>query len=133
MLSPIEKILFVLAVAASLYFTYRGVRRIISHIGSGHGQPDWNLVWKRIGDLIVKVGLFQPVFRLRLGPSILHGLIGWGFIVFLVVNLNDLVYGYTGFAILNNTGGVGNVYRLLADVANVAILFGIVAMVIRRY
>ncbi len=29
MLSSIEKVLFVLAVAASLYFTYRGVRRII--------------------------------------------------------------------------------------------------------
>jgi len=133
MLSPIEKVLFVLAVAASLYFTYRGVRRIISHIGSGHGRPDWSLVWKRIGDLIVKVGLFKPVFRLRLGPSILHGLIGWGFLTFLLINLADLIYAFTNFKLLESLGAVGNFYRLLADVAGVAIIVGIIGMVIRRF
>src|SRR5512133_2808401 len=50
MLSPIEKVLFVLAVAASLYFTYQGVKRIIGHISSGQGKPNWGLIWKRIGD-----------------------------------------------------------------------------------
>src|SRR5512135_2960540 len=132
-LTVTEKILFGLAVVASLYFTWRGVQRIIRHISSGHGQVTWSLIWKRIGQLIAKVGLFQPVFRFRLGPSILHALIGWGFIIFLVVNLNDLVYGYTGFAILNQTGGVGDVYRLLADIANTAILVGIIGMAIRRF
>ncbi len=65
MLSPIEKILFALAVLVSLYFTYRGVMRIIGHISSGQGKPDWSLIWKRIGDIIVKAVLFQPVFRFR--------------------------------------------------------------------
>ena len=97
MLSSIEKILFALAVLVSLYFTYRGVLRIIGHISSGHGKPDWNLLWKRIADVIVKAGLFQPVFRFRLGPSILHGLIGWGFLTFLLINLADLIYAYTGY------------------------------------
>ncbi|HEY3475670.1 MAG TPA: hypothetical protein VGK56_13755, partial [Anaerolineales bacterium] len=90
MLTVIEKILFALAVVVSLYFTYRGVMRIIAHISSGQGRPDWSVIWKRIGDLIVKVGLFQPVFRFRLGPSILHGLVGWGFLTFLLINLADL-------------------------------------------
>ena len=66
MLSVIEKILFAIATIASLYLTYRGVMRIVSHITSGQGKPDWSLVWKRIGDLILKVGFFQPVFRFRL-------------------------------------------------------------------
>src|SRR5512141_1792201 len=133
MLTVIEKFLFALAVIASLYFTWLGVQRIIKHISSGHGKVDWSLIPKRIGELIAKVGFFQPVFRFRLGPSILHALIGWGFIVFLVVNLNDLVYGYTGFAILNRTGSVGDAYRLLADIANAAILIGIIGMAIRRF
>ncbi|HEY5983486.1 MAG TPA: (Fe-S)-binding protein [Anaerolineales bacterium] len=133
MLSIVEKVLFAAATLASLYFTWRGVQHILKNISSGHGKVDWSLPWKRLGELIAKVGLFQPVFRLRLGPSILHGLIGWGFIVFLVVNLNDLIYGYTGFSILTRTGVVGDAYRLLADIANVAIIVGIVAMVIRRY
>ena len=133
MLTLTEKVLFTLAVVLSLYFTWRGVQRIIKHISSGHGRVDWSLAWKRIGELIAKVGFFQPVFRFRLGPSILHALIGWGFIVFLVVNLNDLVYGYTRFAILDRTGAVGDVYRLIADIANAAILVGIVAMAFRRF
>ena len=133
MLSPLEKILFAIAVLISLYFTYRGVMRIITHISSGQGKPDWSLAWKRIGDLIVKVGLFQPVFRFRLGPSILHGLIGWGFLTFLLINLADLIYAYTGFKLLENTGWFGEFYRLLADIAGAAILFGIVAMAFRRF
>ena len=72
MLSLTEKILFVFATIASLYLTYKGVMRIIGHISSGQGKPDWSLLWKRIGDLVVKIGLFQPVFRFRLWPSILH-------------------------------------------------------------
>ena len=133
MLSLIEKILFVLATAVSLYFTYLGVRRIIAHISSGQGKPDWSLIWKRLGELIVKVGLFQPVFRFRLGPSILHGLIGWGFLSFLLINLADLIYAYTGWKMLEHLGWFGDAYRLLADVANVAILVGILAMAVRRF
>jgi Fe-S oxidoreductase len=133
MLSLIEKILFAAAVVVSLYFTYRGVMRIVGHIASGHGKPDWNLAWKRLGKVIVKAGLFQPVFRFRLGPSIFHALIGWGFISFLLINLADLIYAYTGFKLLENTGSFGDFYRLLADVAGVGILVGIIAMAIRRF
>jgi len=133
MLTLIEKILFFIATLTSLYFTYRGVARIMNHINNGQGKIDWSLAYKRIGDLIVKVGLFQPVFRLRLGPSILHGLIGWGFLSFLLINLADLIYAYTGFKLLEHLGLFGDAYRLLADIANVAIIVGIVAMVIRRF
>ncbi|MEW6402457.1 MAG: (Fe-S)-binding protein, partial [Chloroflexota bacterium] len=133
MLSPIEKVLFVLATLASLYFTYAGVKRIANHISSGQGKINWLLIWKRIGELIVKVGLFQPVFRFRFWPSLLHALIGWGFLSFLLINLADLIYAYTEFKLLDHLGWFGDFYRGLADVANVAIIVGIVAMVIRRF
>jgi Fe-S oxidoreductase len=133
MLSLVEKILFAIAVLVSLYFTYRGVMRIIGHISSGHDKPDWSLIWKRLGTLIVKVGLFQPVFRFRLGPSILHGLIGWGLFVFLLVDLSELIYGLTEFRLLDQGGIIGDIYRLIADIANTAIIISIVALVIRRF
>jgi len=133
MLTLIEKILFIVATLVSLYFTYRGVAHIMRHINSGQGKMDWSLAYKRIGELIVKVGLFQPVFRFRLFPSILHGLIGWGFLSFLLINLADLIYAYTGFKLLEHTGLFGNAYRLLADIANVAIIVGILAMIFRRF
>ena len=133
MLTPIEQILFAIAVLVSLYFTYRGVDRIVKLISSGQGKPDWKAAFKRIPEVFAKVISYQPVFRFRLWSSILHALIGWGFLIFLVVNLSDLIYGYTGFSILNQTGTFGNVYRWLADIANVTILFGMLAMVIRRF
>ncbi len=133
MLTLVEKILFAAAVLVSVYFTYRGMMRIIGHISSGQGKPDWKLAWKRIGEVIVKAGLFQPVFRFRLGPSILHALIGWGFITFLLINLADLIYAYTGFKLLENTGWFGNFYRWLADVAGMAIILGIIGMAVRRF
>ena len=133
MLTFAEKILFVIATLASLYYTYRGAALIMQRINSGQGKIEWSLAYKRVGELILKVGLFQPVFRFRLGPSILHGLIGWGFLSFLLINLADLIYAFTGFKLLEHTGLFGDVYRLLADIANIAIIFGIVAMAVRRF
>ncbi|MBV6396714.1 MAG: putative iron-sulfur-binding oxidoreductase FadF [Anaerolineales bacterium] len=133
MLTFIEKILFALATIVSLYFTVCGVRRIVAHIASGQGRVDWSLIPKRIGGLIVKIGLFQPVFRLRFWPSLMHGLIGWGFLSFLLINLADLIYAYSGWRLLDHTGLFGDAYRLLADLANVAILAGILYMVARRF
>jgi Fe-S oxidoreductase len=133
MLSPIEKVLFALATLTSLYFTYRGVKHIIRIIGSGQGWPNWSLIWKRLWQLIYKVGLFQPVFRFRLWPSILHALIGWGFLSFLLVNLSDLIYAYTGFKLLESTGRFGDIYRLIADILGAGIIFGILSMAVRRF
>jgi len=133
MLTLIERIIFALATIVSLYLTYRGVMRIISHISSGQGKINWSLIPKRISDLIVKTVFFQPVFRLRLIPSLLHGFIGWGFFTYLLINLSDLIYGYTGFKILYNTGLFGDVYRLLADFMGLAIMVGMLLLAFRRY
>ncbi len=133
MLTLAEKILFALAVAGSLYFTWQGARRIIGNIASGQGKPAWNLVVRQAGGAIFKFLTFQPVFRFRLLPSLLHGFIGWGFIAFLLINLADLLYGYTGWRLLESTGLFGDLYRLLADIANVAILVGIIGMAARRF
>src|SRR5262245_12072307 len=107
MLTIIEKFLFAIATAISLYYTYRGVQRIAKNISSGQGKIDWSLVWKRIGDLIAKVIFFQPVFRLRPGPSLFHAFVGWGFFVYLLINISDVIYAYTGFKILENSGAFG--------------------------
>ena len=132
-LSLAEKILFALATIVSLYFTYLGVRRIIHHISSGQGRPDWNLIWKRIGEVIGKAVFFQPVFRFRPGVSLLHAFIGWGLLVYLLINLTDVIYAYTGFKLLYNIGSVGNIYRLIADFFGVAIMVGMASLAFRRY
>jgi Fe-S oxidoreductase len=133
MLSLVEKILFAVAVLVSLYFTYRGVMRIVAHISSGQGKPTWSLIWKRLGELVVKAVLFQPVFRFRFGVSFLHALIGWGFFTYLLINIADVIYAYTNFKILDNTGLFGDMYRLLADFMGVGIMIGMLSLSFRRY
>ena len=133
MLTPIEKILFAIATAISLYYTYRGVQRIAKNISGGQGKINWSVARKRIDDLMAKVIFFQPVFRFRLGPSFFHALVGWGFFVYLLINISDLIYAYTGFKILENSGMFGDVYRLLADFLGAGILVGLAALAFRRY
>jgi len=133
MLTLIEKILFSIATVISLYYTYRGAQLIIKNISSGQGKIDWSLAWKRMGDLIAKVVFFQPVFRFRLGPSLLHAFVGWGFFIYLLINISDLIYAYTGFKILENSGLFGDVYRLLADFLGAGILVGLASLAFRRY
>ncbi len=133
MLTLVEKILFALAVLVSLYFTYRGVMRIIGHISSGQGKPDWSLIWKRTGDVIVNSVFFQPVIRFRPAVSILHAFIGWGLLIYLLINLTDVIYAYTGFKLLHQLGRFGDLYRLLADFFGVAIMVGMASLAFRRY
>ena len=134
MLTLIEKILFVVAVLVSLYFTWQGVHRIIKIIRRGQGKPDWSLAWKRLWSVTLEVGTFQPLFRFRLGPSLLHALIGWGFLYFVLVNLADLLNAYIpGFRFSENMGLVGDIYRLLADLFGTGVVIGIVGMEIRRF
>ena len=65
MLTLVEKILFIVATLVSLYFTYRGVARIMDLINSGQGKIDWSLAYKRIGDLILKGGIVPTCFSFQ--------------------------------------------------------------------
>jgi Fe-S oxidoreductase len=110
------------------------VQRIIKIIGRGQGKPDWTLIPKRLWEVALKVGTFRPLFRFRLGPSLLHGLIGWGFLYFVLVNLAEFLQGFIpNYRFLQGTGALADIYRLLADIFTVAVLVGILGMVIRRF
>ncbi len=135
MLSLPEKIIFILACVLSFYFTYVGVKRIVAQISSGQGKVDWSLAIKRLGELIIKIGLFKPLFRMkpRLVPSIVHAIIGWGFIGFLVILFGDFIKAFTGIRILEQLGLFGDAYRLLAEILNIGLVFGAVFMGVRRF
>jgi Fe-S oxidoreductase len=134
MLTILEKIIFVVFTLASLALTGMGVWRIIRIIGRGRGQPDWSLLWKRAWQVTLEVGTFRPVFRFRLAPSLFHGLIGWGFLFFLLVNVAELLQGFLpGYRFLQGSGWLRNGYALLADLSTLAVLIGILAMELRRF
>jgi len=134
MLTLIEKILFVIVVLVSLFYTWIGVQRIIKIIGRGQGKPDWRLLLQRFWEVTFKVVSFRTLFHFRLGVSLLHAMIGWGFLYFLLVNLAELLQGYIpGYRFLQGTGLLGDLYRTLADISTLAVLVGILGIIIRRF
>ncbi len=131
MLTFPEKILFVITALATLYAIWLLANQIARIIARGQGQVDWDLVRQRLIETIAKTLTFQPVFRFRFWPSLFHGLVAWGFIYYLLVNLFDVIGGFVND--FHIPGTVGNLYRLGADILSVAALVGMIALIIRRF
>jgi len=60
----------------------------------GVGKPDWKLAWKRLVNVVYRMATFQPVFRFRFWSSLFHGLVGWGLIFYVLVNLVEVAKGF---------------------------------------
>ncbi|HNQ95428.1 MAG TPA: (Fe-S)-binding protein [Anaerolineales bacterium] len=133
MLTLAEKIIFAIFMIVSVFLTYRGAKRIAQQISSGQGKVDWSLASKRTGELVAKYLFFTPVFRSRPLPSLLHAFIGWGFFVYVFVNLNELILAYTGVNALHHSGIPGDIFRSLAEFISFALMLGMIGMSIRRY
>ena len=133
MLTPVDKILFILAVCASGYAVYGAVGRILRILRRGHGQVDWKLAQKRLFSVLGRMVVFQPVFRFRFGPSLLHGMVGWGFGYYLLVNFGDVLQAYLPNFHFLGRGVIGGLYRLGADLLSVSVLVGMVALLLRRF
>lgn len=131
MLTLPEKILFALAVLATLIAAWTAAKRLIAIIARGHGRPNWALARKRLVNVLVKTAALTPTWRIRPGPSILHAMVAWAFMYYLLVNAGDVYQAYFGGKFLGE-GALGNLYRLGADVLSVSALFGMAALLIRR-
>jgi Fe-S oxidoreductase len=133
MLSTPEKILFLLALAASAALALNAVLRLVRIIGRGRGRPAWSQLPSRLASTLVKTVAFTPVFRVRRLTSLLHALVAWGFMYYLLVNLGDVLQGFLpGFVFLGR-GPVGDTYRLLGDLLTASVLVGMASLMARRY
>jgi Fe-S oxidoreductase len=65
--------------------------------------------------------------------SLFHGLVAWGFIFYLLVNVGDVLQAFILDFVFLGEGTIGRLYRLLADVLSVSVLIGMLALIIRRF
>jgi Fe-S oxidoreductase len=129
MLTALEKILFILLAAGSLY--YGGKRFYDVYRTIARGKPDArfdNLAGRVRGALWI-VLTQRSVFKTRPVVSFLHALIFYGFVFYFLVNLVDVLEGLFG---LHARGGAWNLFNLAADLLTAGVLIGIAGMVIRR-
>lgn len=133
MLTPLEKVLFVLAAFVSAYLVWLVARRITRIMLRGQGKPDLNLARRRLVSALLKAGTLLPTFKVRPAATVLHAMVAWGFIYYLLVNFGDVLQAFfPGFVFLGENA-IGNLYRLLGDILSVAVLVGMLALLVRRF
>ena len=132
MLTPIEKIVFLALAITSLYFAQRFFRLAFQVINRGEGQLYFEKLPSRLWRALEITITQRMVFRTRLGTSLMHGFVVWGFLFYFLVNTGDVIEGYFDIEFLG-TGVIGDFYRLIADILSVLILIGMVYFLIRRF
>jgi Fe-S oxidoreductase len=138
MLTLIEKVLFI---ALAGWATYQGylafdrIRRILRR-GRGGEAIDWRAALSRAQSALAKFITLSPTWQMRLGPSLWHAFIAWGFTYYLLVNIGDGLNGFIEGYRFPTSGllpVVDGVYRLLADLLTVGVLAGMSALLLRRF
>jgi Fe-S oxidoreductase len=133
MLTAPEKIAFIAAVLVSLYLAWVAAGRIVRIIARGQGRPNWDGLPRKAALALFNTLTFAPVFRTRLVASLFHGLVSWGFIYYLLVNLGDVLEGYIPDFIFLGEGTLGDLFRIGADLITVGTLIGMLALLLRRF
>lgn len=130
MLTSIEKVLFLLLTAGSLYFA--GVRFYDVYRAIARGRPDARLdhLRQRILRALWIVFTQQSVFKTRPIVSFLHALIFYGFVFYFLVNVVDVLEGFVSF---DARGGPWGPFNWLADLLTASVLLGMIGLVVRRF
>ncbi len=133
MLSPYEKILFAVAAAVSLYLASVTFRLMIRTIMRGRGRLSWDNLPGRVMTGVKALVSQNDMIRNRPFVSLAHTAIAWGFILYMAVNLVDVLEGMVpGFAFPGESAA-GQAYRLIIDLMTSAVLAGMAALLIRRF
>ena len=132
MLTLVEKILFFVAVVASLYMAYITFGRMFKVILRGQGSLNMKQIPQRLSEGL-NAAFTLPVFKSRPVSSIFHAFVAWGFIFYMLVNAFDVIAGYIpAFHHFLNSGAMG-IYRFLSDIFSVSVLIGMSYFLIRRF
>jgi Fe-S oxidoreductase len=133
MLSLVEKIMFLAALAAACALAWREFSEKFALIGSGRKVARFDHPWQRLWEMLYRVFLQIPVFSQRPVTGFFHAVIFWGFLVFMGVTLNHVAEGF--FAGLSLFGH-GLIYSLLLFMANLfagLIMLAVIYFFVRRY
>ena len=133
MLTLPEKFLFIVAVAAALYYGARGFLKVYNVIRRGQGEtvPRAEMIERGVNALVTWLTI-RPIWQTRTVASVFHAMIAWGFVFYFLVNFGDVLEGFFPITFLGE-GFIGSIYRFLADIFTVLVLVGMVFFLLRRF
>ena len=133
MLTDIEKIIFILLALTALGISYTTFNKMFKAIGVGSQQIDWKRALLNFPKGLEVFISQRTLFKTRPVIGFIHALVAWGFTLYLVVNIVDVLYGFIpGFHFFPNYF-IGKVYRLFVDIFTVLVLLGVVYFLVRRF
>ena len=120
-------------VAVSFAFSWRNFRLLVAVIRRGNSDLELDQLPLRIWRALVILISQRPVLRTRLVTSVLHALIVWGFLYYLLVNIGDILHGFVLNLRFMGAGALSGLYRLGADVVTLLILVSVIYFLVRRF
>ena len=133
MLTDIEKIIFILFAIIAIGLSYTTFNKMFKAIGVGSQQIDWKRALLNFPKGIEVFISQRTMFKTRPVIGFIHALVAWGFTLYLIVNIVDVLYGFIpGFHFFPNYF-IGKVYRLFVDIFTVLVLLGVVYFLVRRF
>lgn len=141
MLTPVEKIIFIVLAITAAGFTFHGFKVIIDSIRKGRPAPELKDVPGSLLKATIAVLFQQTIFKARKWISAIHLGLFFGLITYAFVNLADVLEGlipgfelaYGGRNLPNAPTGLINAFNLIADLMSGALLFSITFMLARRF
>ena len=132
MLSSLEKIIFILIALGALGSSFITFRKMFRAIGAGTQPIDWKGAMLNLSKGL-KVFISQnTLFKTRPLVGFVHALVAWGFTLYLLVNVLDILYGFIPEFSFFPNHFIGNLYRAFVDFFSVVVLFGVIYFLIRK-
>jgi len=133
LLSPIERILFIIFLILSLGLSVFTFSRMFRVIARGTQKINWlNALRRWPSGLAVFLGQ-KTLFKTRPVVGAVHAAVAWGFTLYMAVNVVDIMYGMIpGFHFLPEHW-LGTVYRLFVDIFSVIVILGVALFLFRRF
>jgi len=141
LLTPVEKIIFILAALTSVGFTYHGFKTIFDSVRKGRPAPELKNVPGSLIKAAFTVLFQQTIFKARKVLSAIHMGLFFGLITYAFVNIVDALEGlvpgfeltYGGKHLANAPTGLVNAFNLISDVMSGFLLIAITVFFVRRF
>jgi len=133
MLTLVEKVIFISLTILSISWAFRSFNNMFKIINRGTEPISWSGVFKNIPKGLKILFSQQTLFTTRPVIGFIHALVAWGFIVYFLVNIIDVLNGLiSGFSFFPNSV-VGFIYRIFVDIFSILVLVGVFYFLIRRF
>ena len=133
MLTFPEKLTFILFALSSLSLSVVTFSRMFKIIDLGTKKIEWKTVLLNWPKGFSSFFGQNTLFKTRRIVGFIHALVAWGFTLYLLVNIMDILYGFIpGFKFFPNSI-IGKIYKIFVDIFTILVLTGVSYFLFRRF